>query len=114
MTKEASARFEGEGEEKEDHPTSARDLKKPRKDPKESFETPPLFDVVCTYVGYAVLFIFGHLADFWRRIGLKKDGGNAAAKDVSIAHGGPPRMVFVTWYLLYRSCVGCSHHGNFI
>ena len=83
MTKEASARFEG-GEENPASGVSPDSHKlRRRKAPRETFEPPPLFDVVCTYIGYAVLFIFGHLADFWRRIGLKKDGGNAAAKDVS-------------------------------
>ena len=81
MTKDASVKFLG-GEY--GCASSVQDGKKMRrKAPKESFEAPALFDVVCTYIGYAVLFIFGHLADFWRRIGLKKDGGNASAKDVS-------------------------------
>lgn len=83
MTKDAVM---GEtGEEKKDQATSSAGevLRRTRKDPKESFEPPPLFDVMCTYISYAVLVLFGYLADFWRRVGLKKDGGIAAAKDVS-------------------------------
>ena len=80
MTKEATPRFEG-GEGK--CPTPAGKTKKPRPNPKEKFEPPPLLDAVCTYISYAVVVLFGHLADFWRRIGLKKDGGIAAATDVS-------------------------------
>lgn len=44
-----------------------------RRIPKETFEPPPLIDAMCAYFSYLILFIFGHLADFFRRIGLKRD-----------------------------------------
>ena len=42
-------------------------------EPKESFEPPPLMAALFTYVSYAVLILFGHLADLFRRMRLKKD-----------------------------------------
>ena len=41
--------------------------------PKETFEPPPMLSALCTYISYAVLIVFGHIADFLRRLGLKKD-----------------------------------------
>lgn len=80
MTKEAILGFkEGKGEGRSSAIIEEKTVK--REYPKESFEPPPLLDAVCTYISYAVIILFGHLADFWRRIGLKKDGGIAAATD---------------------------------
>ena len=41
--------------------------------PKETFEPPPMLSALCTYISYAMLIIFGHIADVLRRLGLKKD-----------------------------------------
>lgn len=40
---------------------------------EESFEPPAMLTAVCTYISYAVLIIFGHIADILRRLGLKRD-----------------------------------------
>ena len=42
-------------------------------EPRESFEPPPMMAALFTYVSYAVLIMFGHLADLFRRLGLRKD-----------------------------------------
>ena len=44
-----------------------------REMPKETFEAPAMLTALCTYTSYAVLIIFGHLADFLRKMGLKSD-----------------------------------------
>ena len=71
MTKEAACAVEKE----EDAPSAGTKLKKERKMPREDYEPVPLLDAACTYISYFVVFIFGHLADFCRKIGLKKEGG---------------------------------------
>lgn len=68
MTKEAALRSERA------KLTSGGETKKEgTRNPKESFEPPPLIDVVFTYISYAVLVVFGYFADFWRRLGFKRD-----------------------------------------
>lgn len=57
--------------------------KKPKKQPKEHFEEPPLFDAVATYVCYGLLIIVGHISDFLRKIGLKDSGPTGKLKNVS-------------------------------
>lgn len=47
--------------------------KKIRREPKESFEPPPLWDALLTYISYGIVTLFGYLADIWRRLGIKKD-----------------------------------------
>ena len=54
--------------------------------PKESFQEPPLFEAVFTYISYGLLIIMGHISDFLRRFGLKSSGPGyteALKKDVS-------------------------------
>ncbi len=44
-----------------------------KREPRETFESPPLLAALFTYVSYAILVVFGHLADLLRRLKLKKD-----------------------------------------
>ena len=44
--------------------------KRPRA--KESFEEPPLFEEICTYITYGVLTVIGYICDFLRLIGVKE------------------------------------------
>jgi len=71
MTREVAG-YNGNGvgknpSEKQGHHSSAK------REPKETFEPPPLMAALFTYVSYAVLIMFGHLADLFRRLKLKKD-----------------------------------------
>lgn len=83
MTKEAAMRVDGGG--KKTDLFSARSgearTKLSRVMPRESFEAPPLIHAVLTYISYAILFIFGQVADILRRLGIKKD--LYTVKDVS-------------------------------
>ena len=42
----------------------------PHESHEEMFEEPPLLIAFFTYVGYAILVIFGYIKDFYRKIGL--------------------------------------------
>ena len=70
--------------EKQREPNKVR--KKLEYEPKESFQEPPLFEAVFTYISYGLLIIMGHISDFLRRMGLKSSGPGyteALKKDVS-------------------------------
>ena len=73
MTKEASMRLDG-SKDMRLHPTDA-ETKVPRKRPVESFEQPSLWRAVLVYIGYVLVFLFGYLDEFVRKIGLKKMAG---------------------------------------
>ncbi len=47
-------------------------IKKRRPRAKESFEEPPLFEEICTYITYGVLAVVGYVSDFLRFIGVKE------------------------------------------
>ena len=56
-----------------------------RRQPKELFDPPPLWDALLTYISYALISLFGYLADFWRRVGVKRDIAFIEAGKVSVA-----------------------------
>ena len=58
-------------------------VKKPKKEIKEHFQEPPLFQAVCTYICYGLLILVGHITDFLKRIGLMDNGPTGILKDVS-------------------------------
>lgn len=39
---------------------------------RETFEEPPLFEAVFTYIGYGFLAVIGYVCDFLRLIGVKE------------------------------------------
>ena len=85
MTKEAAMRVDGVGKKTDLSSAKsgeARTSKLSRVMPRESFEAPPLIHAVLTYISYAILFIFGQVADLLRRLGIKKD--LYTVKDVSV------------------------------
>ncbi|XP_064402986.1 serine palmitoyltransferase 2-like [Halichondria panicea] len=47
-------------------------IKKRRPRAKESFEEPPLFEEICTYITYGVLAVVGYVSDFLRFVGVKE------------------------------------------
>ena len=70
--------------------------------PKETFQEPPLFEAVFTYISYGLLIIVGHIIDFLRRVGLKSSGPGyteALRKDVSARKGS-----LRTYSTLVRLC----------
>lgn len=81
MTREATMRFEGEKKTELISAAGEANTKLPKVVPHESFEPPPLIHAVLTYISYAIMFIFGQIADFLRRMGIKKD--LYAVKEVS-------------------------------
>ena len=95
MTKEAIVRV-SQGE-KTSGISSADEAKKEkqRRVPKESFPPPPLFDAVCTYISYGLVIIFGHIADFMRRLGLRSDAKLVFYRDVRKVH----KRVFAASYI---------------
>lgn len=73
MTKEVGG-YTCDSVGKKDASSKAVPEEKPkRKLPKELFEPPPLMAALCTYLSYAILIIFGHIADFLRMLGFKGD-----------------------------------------
>lgn len=92
MTKEAALRVEGS---KDMHLHSAESTKKvPRKQPKEIFELPSLTQSVLVYIGYVIVFLFGYLDEFLRRIGVKRTTVPVHDKEleVSMQLGGEKLM----------------------
>ena len=47
----------------------------------ESFPEPPLVKAVFTHLGYGMLIILGHVLDFLRKLGLKRDLYTEALKN---------------------------------
>ena len=83
MTKEAAIKLES-GKRADVSPKEEATTKQPKFTPRESFEPPPLLHAVLTYISYAILFIFGHIADFLRRLGIKKDLNVGKDANVSV------------------------------
>lgn len=72
MTKEAAMGVRGHGGNDTHLDPVEEAGKMPRKRPKETFELPTLMQTVMVYSCYFILTLFGHLAEFLRKIGLKK------------------------------------------
>ena len=47
---------------------------RPKKLPKERYPEPPLLRAILTYMSYAILIVLGHINDYLRKIGLRKEG----------------------------------------
>lgn len=47
-----------------------------RKCPKETSDPIPMLDTVCTYISFAVVLMFGHLAELLRKLGIRNDGAS--------------------------------------
>lgn len=82
MTKETAMKYETAGAGGK-NATEAASEGKPKKAPKEQFDPPPLMAAVATYISYALIMIFGYIADILRRLGLKSDRDMVNIKDVS-------------------------------
>jgi len=80
-------------------------VKKPKKEIKEHFDEPPLFQAVCTYICYGLLIIVGHISDFLRKIGLKNSGPTGKLKDDLFKMG----LDFERFYMrnIYRKIRDC-------
>ncbi|XP_063104757.1 serine palmitoyltransferase 3 [Cavia porcellus] len=62
----------------------------------ETFEEPPLYALVTTYMGYGIATLFGHLRDFLRKSGIEKC--NAAVERKEQKHFVPLYQDFENFY----------------
>ena len=95
--KEPSRRLSGDDQVTPTSPAEGQAKKEP-KCPKETFDPIPMLDAVCTYISFAVVFMFGHLAELLRKLGIRNDGAEYnPTKDVRL------------WGFLLKLCI-CSWH----
>lgn len=75
-------------------------LNKCREEFHESFEETPLLVAVWTYIGYAVLVIFGYLRELMRKYGFEKSkGAKEKGNKVSIYQAVPRVMHYMQLFV---------------